>query len=171
MLIVLQEDSKGKEKQIPRPEQGPGQALDLSWYLEFIPAREAAFKIKAEELFSFGQHPDSRISSFAGQVHYRSNFMLEDDRWDFLDLGRQEHITEVILNGKNLGSRWYGRHLYPVDREQWREGSNTLEVIYTTTLANYANSLEDNEVTKKWIRLEQPEEMGLMGEVRLLRKP
>jgi hypothetical protein len=183
MLIVLQEDRTGTGKEMPLPEQFPSQALDLSrdlsrdlgrdlgWDLEFIPTREAAFNMKAEKLFAFGQHPDPRISSFAGQVHYRSQFMLEDDRWDFLDLGRQEHITEVILNGKNLGCRWYGRHLYPVDREQWRKGSNTLEIIYTTTLANYANSLEDNEVAKRWISLEQPEEMGLTGEIRLWQRP
>jgi len=74
-----------------------------------------------------------------------------------------------VLNGKNMGTRWWGRHLYPIDQNQLKQDENQLEIIYTTTLANYVNSLEENKVAKRWINLDQPESMGLTSEIKLLK--
>ena len=54
----------------------------------------------------------------------------------------------------------------------WRrikEGENNLEIRYTTTLANYANSLTGNEAAERWANLQQPDPMGLSGDIRLLK--
>ena len=94
---------------------------------------------------------------------------LTDSGWRFLDLGLQEHITEVKLNGESLGTRWWGRHLYEIPEGILSEGENRLEILYTTTLSNYANSLKDNSVASRWINLENPDPMGLFGEIRWLK--
>ena len=62
-----------------------------------------------------------------------------------------------------------GRHLYIVAPGILKEGENQLEIIYTTTLANYANSLTKNEVARQWVKLEEPDPMGLKGDIRLLK--
>ena len=84
-------------------------------------------------------------------------------------MGLQKHVTEVRLNGEKLGVRWWGRHLYRIEPGILKEGENQLEILYVTTLANYANSLTGNEVAKRWINLEEPELMGLKGAVQLLK--
>jgi len=46
---------------------------------------------------------------------------------------------------------------------------NEIEISYTTTLTNYANSLTNNEVAQRWTNLQQPDHMGLSSDVRLLK--
>ena len=128
------------------------------------------FRIETDQLIDFGTCQDTRISTFGGQVLYKTTFDLEETAWAFLDLGPQKQITEVVLNGENLGTRWWGRHLYPIHKDQLNLGDNQLEIIYTTTLANYVNSLTENKVARRWINLDQPESMGLTSEIRLLRE-
>ena len=47
---------------------------------------------------------------------------------------------------------------------------NRVEIVLTTTLANYANSLKDNEAAMQWINLTEPDPIGITGEVRLLKR-
>jgi hypothetical protein len=81
-----------------------------------------------------------------------------------LDLGKVYDISEVKLNGKSLGTRWYGRHIYDATGTL-KKGKNVLEVKVTTTLANYVRSLKDdpNAIPSK------PAPAGLVGPVRLLK--
>ena len=169
ILLVL--DDPGNEK-FTRPllvDDLRKTELNTEWEMDFQPVSADPFQVTTETLFDFGTHPDPRIASFGGQVHYKTAFTLDDTGWDFLDLGTQEHITEVTLNGKKLGVRWWGRHLYRIDKVQLREEENSLEVIYTATLANYANSLTHNKAAKTWIKLEEPESMGLLNKITLLK--
>jgi hypothetical protein len=128
-----------------------------------------SFTLTPGELFDFSEHPDPRIHTFAGEVVYQTTIDLNETSWRFLDLGIEKQVTEVILNGEKIGTRWWGRHLYRVEPDHLLPGENRLEIIYTTTLANYVNSLEENRVAKRWIRMERPESMGFTGEVRLLK--
>ena len=84
-------------------------------------------------------------------------------------MGRERHISEVKLNGKEIGVKWWGRHLYRIPDEVLKKGENNLEIRYTTTLANYTNSLTGNQVAQRWINLQKPDPMGLSNEVRLMK--
>lgn len=125
--------------------------------------------VETEDLFEFGGNRDRRIATFAGQAIYHTDFDLQETGWAFLDLGLESQVTEVKLNGKVIGVKWWGRHLYQIPEGTIKEGENQLEITYTTTLANYANSLTGNDVAKRWINLSRPEPMGLNKEVRLLK--
>ena len=59
--------------------------------------------------------------------------------------------------------------MYKIEEGMLITGENQIEILYTTTLTNYANSLKDNDVAKRWIRLQEPDPMGLVNEVRLLK--
>ena len=169
LLIVLEESDQGETDRKVQPDDEHIKVLNLSWELVFHPVHGEPFHMETDQLFEFGMHQDTRISTFGGQVSYKTTFNLERTVWAFLDLGPQKQITEVVLNGENLGTRWWGRHLYPIDQDQLYLGANQLEIIYTTTLANYVNSLEENKVAKRWINLDQPESMGLTSEIKLLK--
>jgi hypothetical protein len=168
MLLVLEESSEGDAYSSPGPSEHRIHTLDAEWKMEFIPAFGESFVLSEEQLMDFAQSSDPRISSFAGNVRYSTSFELEDSDWAFLDLGVMPHISEVTLNGHKLGIQWYGRHLYPLEAELLRPGTNELQIRYTTTLANYANSLKENRVARSWIRMKKAESMGLQASVRLL---
>jgi len=169
MLVVLEKSENGNMGELIYPDEDDGLAIGEEWKLEFHPVRDENFSLSSGRLFEYGHHEDPRIATFAGQVSYHTSFQLEKTGWAFLDLGMERHITEVKLNGEELGIRWWGRHLYPIGPGILKEGENQLEIIYTTTLANYANSLTENEVARRWINLEDPEIMGLKGDIRLLK--
>ena len=167
-LILLEEKKDGKEEESVYPDEHSAMDIGAPWQLEFHPFREESFRLSTDRLFDFGHHEDPRIATFAGQVTYSSSFELSETDWAFLDLGMEKHITEARVNGKDLGVKWWGRHLYQLLPGVLQEGENQLEIVYTTTLANYANSLTGKEVARRWIRLEEPDPVGLTGVVRLL---
>ncbi len=169
ILIVLEERDKGVQVDQIYPEEHSGVNIGEKWRLDFYPVSDENFSITTDSLFEYGHHEDRRISTFAGQVSYQTTFELKETGWAFLDLGLEKHITEVKLNGEKLGVKWWGRHLYRLAPGILKEGENQLEIIYTTTLANYANSLTGNEVAKRWIKLEEPDPMGLTWDIRLLK--
>ncbi len=169
MLVVLEENDKALQGEQIYPDEHSGVNIGDSWQLDFQPLRDENFSLTTARLFEYGNHEDPRISTFAGRVSYQTTFEPEGTDWSFLDLGIQKHVTEVKLNGENLGVKWWGRHLYPIAPGILKAGENQLEIIYTTTLANYANSLTGNEAARRWIALEALEPMGLTGDIRLMK--
>ncbi len=170
MLIVLEGSDKGVRKEQIYPDEHSGMSIGDKWQLDFQPVRDDKFSISTGRLFEYGSHGDPRIANFAGRVSYKTTFELKETDWAFLDIGIEKHVTEVKLNGEKLGMKWWGRHLYHIAPDILKEGENQLEIIYTTTLANYANSLTGNEVAKRWIKLEEPDLMGLTGDIRLMKE-
>ena len=72
-------------------------------------------------------------------------------------------MSELYLNGKQVGMKWYGNHLYDVV-DHIRPGENSLEIRVTNTLANYCGSLAGNPVAAAWTRsYETPVAGGLEG--------
>jgi hypothetical protein len=169
ILIVLEENDDGPETDLVYPDEGSGIHIGSEWRLEFKPFREEPFEVVTDRLFEFGGHDDYRIASFAGKVDYHTTFELSEANWAFLDLGRERHISEVKLNGKDIGVKWWGRHLYLLPEGILKEGENKLKISYTTTLANYTHSLTGNEVAQHWTNLQKPDPMGLRKSVRLLK--
>jgi hypothetical protein len=169
LLMVLEESDEGVPGEQIYPDEESGLNIGEQWQLDFQPVRDENFSLTTDRLFEYGNHEDQRISAFAGRVSYKTTFHLKETDWSFLDLGIEKHVTEVKLNGENLGIRWWGRHLYHIAPGILKAGENQLEIVYTTTLANYANSLTGNEVARRWIKLEAPDPMGLTGDFRLMK--
>jgi hypothetical protein len=169
-LIVLDDKMKGESIELIYPDTGKARQLGGHWQMYFSPVHGEPFKIDTDILFDFGSSGVRRISAFAGQVTYQTSFDLQNEDWTFLDLGLQEQITEVMMNGQPLGLQWWGRHLYHIGKGILQKGENILKITYTTTLGNYANSLSENRAAKQWIDLGRPDPMGLKeGDVRLLK--
>jgi hypothetical protein len=59
--------------------------------------------------------------------------------------------------------KWYGNHIYEVGT-MWKPGSNRIEIVLTTTLANYCGSLKENQTARAWTRsYKTPVSSGLVG--------
>lgn len=166
------------QKDAKLPPYQPPVSLDLlqnlpgPWELRFTHCR--AEKVKSlvlQELIDLKELED--YAHFSGSIHYTTRFRPEKSGELYLDLGKVHEISEVWLNGKPLGLRWYGKHIYEVS-SLLQTGENRLEVKVTTLMGNYMKSLTDNPNAQYWTnkdRKNQPlTSLGLQGPVRLLVK-
>jgi hypothetical protein len=107
--------------------------------------------------------------NFCGTIIYRNNFMVHDKtKVEWLNLGKAFGISELFINGKNAGVKWYGRRIYRV-AEFIKEGTNEIEIKIVTTMGNYLKSLTDNKVAQYWTnegsKVQPLQSTGLLGPV------
>ena len=64
-----------------------------------------------QNLIDFSQHDD--LKSFAGTMIYSNHFQVDHpDRHLVLDLGHLHSVSQLEINGRLIGTRWYGEHTY-----------------------------------------------------------
>ena len=107
--------------------------------------------------------------NFCGTIIYRNNFMVHDKtKVEWLNLGKLFGISELFINGKNAGAKWYGKRIYRVG-EFIKDGTNEIEIKIVTTMGNYVRSLTDNKVAQYWTnegsKVQPLQSMGLLGPV------
>jgi hypothetical protein len=154
----------------PRPAPG-GDWLPIvaPWEVELRPASGTPFHRSFTQLFDLSLAAnDPAVAGFGGIALYRAEFEWADETRTVLGLGTVHGVSSVRLNGKDLGARWWGRHLYDATGAL-AKGRNVLEVEVTTTLGNHMRSLKDNPVAKSWSWWFPPISMGLVGPVQLVK--
>ena len=109
---------------------------------------------------------------FSGTVIYRGQLEVDGKtKPAFLNLGKVHGVSEVTINGKNLGAQWYGRRIYAIEKHL-QMGYNSIEIKVVTTMGNYMKTLKDNAVAQYWTnekRKDQPiQSMGLVGPVTVI---
>jgi hypothetical protein len=160
-----------KEKTGPRwkPQPITGQhiiTLAGPWKAEFRHSREAW--IRNIEMAELKDLKETDYVNFTGTVIYRISFYSGKGETYFLNLGQVHGISEVLINGRSCGVKWYGRRIYPVE-SMIKPGKNDLEIRVITTMGNYMKTLTDNPTAQKFTVLktkDQPiQSMGLVGPV------
>jgi len=111
---------------------------------------------------------DQTLCEFSGTAIYSTQFNVSDNQRTLLSLGEVFGISEVTLNGINLGHRWFGEHNYDVSNALII-GTNVLEIKVITTLSNYF-SVWENPVAQIWTTDRQPVSEGMVGPVLLLKQ-
>lgn len=114
--------------------------LEGPWEVIFHPAEEEeTFTMTFPALKDFSQSEEEQIRKFSGMAVYRASFEVEDLNYLSLDLGWDNaFITDVSLNGQDLGVSWYGLKLFDL-KSSLKKGKNDLVIKYTTTLNNKMN--------------------------------
>jgi hypothetical protein len=111
---------------------------------------------------------DTDFVNFTGTVIYR--YKTDPGKFipAFLNLGKVWGVSEVFINGKECGVKWYGNRIFRI-ADLIHEGANDIEIRITTTMGNYMKTLTDNETAQKFTVLKtknQPiQSMGLVGPV------
>jgi len=150
------------------PPATPNLAFDGQWQLTFHGINGESQEAVLEEPKDLKDLAD--FVSFAGTVIYQNTFTTTENFPAYIDLGKVYGISQVSINGKDAGVRWYGRHCYAIN-PLLKKGENTLTIQVTTTMGNYMKSLKDNPVAQYWTngkRVPQPNiSMGLIGPVML----
>lgn len=170
LLLVFEPDMHGTAAPPVRIDRNDAIAIQPPWQLTLEPAIGKSATMNLDQLEDLGTSDDKTLSTFAGQAVYRTKFKLADPAHSMLSLGTVHGISEVALNGKALGVRWWGaEHLYDT-QGALRQGENELEVRVTTVLSNYCRTLKDNKMVMNWASEHKQVSTGLAGPVRLYRK-
>jgi len=137
------------------------------WSAEFRHCRDGSVKAaKIDVLKDLKEIPE--FVNFAGTVIYRNYIIIKDKKPDFLNLGKVYGISELIVNGRECGVKWYGRRIFPIG-DNLVTGENILEIKVTTTMGNYMKSLTGNPIAQYWTneknKVQPLQSMGLIGPV------
>jgi hypothetical protein len=164
LLLVFEPAS---EAEPGKPFERPGNktvTVEGPWEAFFEHVNGQAFKRTFTELKEFGTSQDTQLNTFAGMVTYKIIISLDHSpKW--LQLGKvHKGVTEVFLNGKKLGVKWYGKPEFNIEGSV-KKGENLLEIKYTTVLSNYVMSLQNNPVAKRWTKDYEKIPVGLEGGV------
>lgn len=169
-IIVFNLQTIG-EKWQPVPElSANAKALIPTWKVQFNHMNGTVKKLELSKLSDLKELPG--FTHFSGMVSYQTSIEISaTSKAKYLDLGKVFGIAELIINGKNLGVKWYGRKAYQVDNVL-KIGKNTIEVKVTTVMLNYMKSLTENTIAQYWAnnskRKEQPlQSMGMVGPINL----
>lgn len=162
-LIVFDKEKPQGKTLAPLFVSPQAKAIPGPWNVRLEHVDGSIRSLTLEQLVDFKAARD--LKSFAGIIWYETKVRIEDPRRSrALSLGKVHGVSEVILNGQNLGAKWYGDHIYDVSATA-KAGENMLQVKVTTTLGNYLKSLKSNKDGIKWMKNQPDYSMGLVGPV------
>ena len=163
VIIVFENKAEGEEFK-PLEIKGNGKSIKGPWELELEHMNGDRSQMMVETLADLSTLEETR--HFAGTVYYKKILAIDDPAFHSLDLGNVQGITELSINGKLLGTRWYGAQVYDLEGAL-KEGENELIIKLTTITGNYMKGLKDNPVAQRWTSRQAYYPMGIMGPVTL----
>ena len=164
VLIMFDEKQNGEFYQTFAHGQ-TGAVIEGSWLLKLshLNGKSETLELTAlEDLTKIDQ-----TKNFAGEVLYEKSIDLDPETSKYIDLGNVQGVSELTLNGQNLGVKWYGDHIYDIQNTV-QKGSNELSIKVTTITGNYLKGLSDNEVAQTWTKHQDYYPMGIMGPIKVL---
>ncbi len=166
ILIVFTDETKGQLYPVKKAANPSPQSIVGPWQVTLEKVYEKPREMVMDRLIDFKD--DQELQSFGGVVHYEKRFNAANPTdYHYLDLGKVGGISEVTLNGKSLGFKWYGKHLYDLSGAL-KSGDNMLQIKVSTVLGNYAKSLKDNVVAQNWTKKQPLYSAGLIGPVKIV---
>jgi hypothetical protein len=168
-LFVFDNQKKGPEWKPVPAEGSSSKAMLNGWSAEFRHCRDGSVKaVTIDTLPDLKEIPE--YVNFSGTIIYRNFIDIDDPKPVFLNLGKVYGISELKVNGKDCGVKWYGRRIFEVE-DKLVNGVNLIEIIVTTTMGNYMKSLKDNPIAQYWTneknKIQPVQSMGLVGPVTL----
>jgi hypothetical protein len=162
-MIVFESEAEGEQFQ-PMAPKNAGQEISGEWELQLNHMNGEKHQIKINSLYDLIESKESK--EFAGEAIYEKKIKINSDKIQYIDLGDVHGISELTLNGKFIGTKWYGSHIYNVDGVMIK-GENKLSVKLTTIVGNYLKGLKDNPVAMTWTRRQPYYSMGMIGPVKV----
>ncbi|NML21744.1 glycoside hydrolase family 2 [Pseudoflavitalea sp. G-6-1-2] len=166
-LLVFDKEKKGKPYKAPVLSGTAATDIPAAWQATFKHIDGTEKTVTLPQLKDLKELAD--WVNFSGTVTYRTTIDVTDkSKAQWLNLGKVQGVSTVTVNGKDAGTKWYGRRIYDLSA-YLVQGSNTIEVAVVTTMGNYMKTLTDNPVAQYWTnspKKNQPiQSMGLIGPV------
>ena len=168
-VLVFDKEKKGASYRPPRRDNVKSIELKNSWSLTGNHVNGTTIKREIHILKDLKEI--SEWVNFCGRLTYSTNFQLNsEDKKKWINLGKVFGVSELLINGENMGAKWYGRRIYQIGKSL-KNGNNNIEVRLTTTMGNYMKSLTDNPIAQFWTnegRTIQPlQSIGMLGPVEI----
>lgn len=165
-----------KEKKVPALQYEPVKRKEKLFYIWLGQLSLTGYhldgtviKKEMNELKDLKDLPD--WIKFSGTIEYRFNFDYQPTSESgvfWMNLGKVYGISELFINGKSAGVKWFGTRVYHVD-ELIKEGDNEIVIKIVTTMGNYMKSLADNKIAQYWTnegrKIQPLEPTGLIGPI------
>ena len=164
LIIVFEENADGELYQ-PHKIYSEGIEITGPWQLQLNHINGTSRNLELESLQDLIEIPETK--NFAGTVMYEKTFDVKGGGLSHIDLGNVQGISELTLNGKSLGVRWYGAHVYAI-KGAVKTGENKISVKLTTITGNYLKGEKENRVAQDWTQNQDYYPMGILGPVRLV---
>ncbi|MCQ2163396.1 MAG: glycoside hydrolase family 2 [Bacteroidales bacterium] len=156
----------------PLPVSGNDVVEVKGWNLKLHqPQTDSTWTASMEALKDFKDMAEPEFKNFMGTIVYTAEVSVSGSAMPrYINLGKVADICELKVNGKDLGTDWFGDRIYDVSGAL-HEGTNTIEVKVTTLMGNYIQTLKDNKVAQRFVlKRNQPYvSAGLIGPVMLYR--
>jgi hypothetical protein len=171
-LFVFDKQRSGTDWK-PLPVEGQSSKTILSgWKAEFRHCHDGSVKMaNLDTLKDLKEMAD--FADFSGTVIYSNSFNIQDPEDLIINLGKAWGLSELSINGKSCGVKWYGRRLFDVSQFAIA-GLNKIEIRVVTTMGNYMKSLTDNPIAQYWTneknKIQPLQSMGLIGPVSIYKK-
>ena len=152
----------------PLPADGnDARVITEGWRAEFRHCRGGSVKeVALDSLTDLKEMED--FVHFSGTVIYRNTIRNEGTEGMALNLGKVYGTSELRVNGKSCGVKWYGRRIWDI-ADFMKPGENLIEVEVTTSMGNYMKSLTDNPTAQYWTnegrKIQPLQSMGITGPV------
>lgn len=163
-IIVFNKEKNGSYwEELPLNHPAAEQQND-NWEVELRHSRENwVTNLKMTELKDL---KDTDYLRFTGTAVYKKRINIRK-KGTILNLGKVAGVSELFVNGKSQGVKWYGNRIYKLD--DVKIGENEIEVHVVTTMGNYMQTLTDNPTAQKYTnrkgREQEIQSMGLIGPV------
>jgi hypothetical protein len=166
LIVFDSHKAEGKAFDVPALHPAAAAKVAGTWSVELEHVDGTRRSVKLDTLVDFAERDE--LKAFAGVIWYELAVPIaRPGDLGYLDLGKVHGVSEVVLNGRNLGVKWYGAHRYELAGAA-KEGTNLLRVKVTTTLGNYMKSLTENKDGIKWMKKQPLYPVGLVGPVGLI---
>jgi hypothetical protein len=163
VIIVFEKNAEGEQFQTFDFKNG-GKEIDGFWNLQLNHISGKQQQLKLDRLGDLVEISDTK--NFAGEVIYEKTINVDSTKYQQIDLGDVQGVSELTLNGTLIGIRWYGAHVYEL-KNTLKVGENKLSIKLTTITGNYMKSLIDNPVAMRWTQRQNYYPMGIIGPVTL----
>ena len=165
MLLVFEKAREGEDYPSIAG-KGEGKEITGPWRLNLSHVNGKKRQITLRRLVDFQK--DYRLKTFAGEAVYEKEIEVNDSgAHTVMSLGNVQGVSELTVNDKNIGVRWYGHHIYDISGSLVK-GKNRLSIKLTTIAGNYLKSLKKNQTAQRWTNGQPNYPVGMMGPVKLL---
>uniref|UniRef100_UPI003217A23D glycosyl hydrolase n=1 Tax=uncultured Draconibacterium sp. TaxID=1573823 RepID=UPI003217A23D len=165
-IIVFSKDKEG-QKWTSLPVTGKNsETVNNDWDVELQHSREHT--TEKFKMYALKDLKETKYVSFTGTVVYRKTIHFNPEMANYINLGKVWGVSELFVNGKSCGIKWYGNRIYDLS-ETLKEGENEIEVHVITSMGNYMKTLTNNETAQKYTVLRSKNQsiqsMGMLGPV------
>lgn len=166
-LIVFDSKQDGETYTIINTASLAATAITGPWQLTLNHLNNTTQKITLDTLTDLKLRPDTK--DFSGSITYHKVLSLNDvNGKTYLSLGHINDVSELEVNGRPLGAKWYGNHVYDISKAI-QQGDNYIAIKIVTTAGAYTKSLKNNKAAQEWSDGDLFGPTGLTGQVSILK--